>query len=49
MQGIVTFGSLEQALRAGYQVYDRTSDGYLVRARTALGWAMAVVVIRRPL
>jgi len=44
MPGIQVFKTLADALRAGYQVYDRTSDGYLVRARTANGWAMAVVV-----
>ena len=43
MPGIQVFKTLADALRAGYQVYDRTSDGYLVRARTANGWAMAVV------
>lgn len=47
MPGIVTFESLDQAIRAGYQVYDRTSDGYLVRMRTVQGWALAVVVLRR--
>jgi hypothetical protein len=44
MQGILTFRSLIQAIRAGYQVYDRTPDGYLVRTRTPRGWAMAVVL-----
>jgi hypothetical protein len=43
MAGIVVFGSVAEALRAGYQVYDRTRDGYLVRIRTAAGWAMALV------
>lgn len=46
MAGIVVFGSVAEALRAGYQVYDRTSDGYLVRIRTAAGWAMALVNIK---
>lgn len=41
--GIMIFKSLAEALRAGYQVYDRTSDGYLVRTRTAAGWAIALV------
>jgi len=43
MAGLMVFKSLADALRAGYQVYDRTSDGYLVRTRTAAGWAMALV------
>jgi hypothetical protein len=45
MAGIVTFKSLTEAIRAGFQVYDRTSEGYLVRTRTAAGWALAVVVL----
>ena len=43
MAGLMVFKSLADALRAGYQVYDRTADGYLVRTRTAAGWAMALV------
>jgi hypothetical protein len=45
MAGIVTFTSLTEAIRAGFQVYDRTSEGYLVRTRTSAGWALAVVVL----
>jgi hypothetical protein len=44
MAGVVIFKTLADALRAGYQVYDRTSDGYLVRTRTSAGWAMAMVL-----
>jgi hypothetical protein len=40
--GIVVFPSLAQAIAAGYQIYDRTSDGYLMRVRTASGWALAL-------
>jgi hypothetical protein len=40
----MVFKSVSEALRAGFQVYDRTSDGYLVRTRTDHGWAFAVVV-----
>ena len=43
MAGLMVFNSLAEALRAGYQVHDRTSDGYLVRTRTAAGWALALV------
>jgi hypothetical protein len=46
MHGIMTFSSLSEAIRAGFQVYDRTSDGYLVRTRTAAGWALAIVRVR---
>jgi hypothetical protein len=43
MAGIMVFRSVSEALRAGFQVYDRTSYGYLVRTRTSRGWALAVV------
>jgi hypothetical protein len=43
MTGFVVFTSLAEALRCGFQVYERTQDGYLVRIKTAAGWALAVV------
>ena len=46
MPGIMVFKTLADALRAGYSVYDRTDHGYLVRTRTASGWAMAIVTCR---
>ncbi len=46
MAGLMVFKSLADALRAGYQIYDRTRDGYLVRTRTQSGWAMAIVSCR---
>ncbi len=46
MPGIMVFKTLADALRAGYHVYDRTDHGYLVRTRTAAGWAMAIVSCR---
>ncbi len=42
-QGILTFPSVAAALRDGYVLYDRSSDGILVRTKTAGGWAMALV------
>jgi hypothetical protein len=43
-QGIMFFRCIAEAIRAGYQVYDRCRDGsYLVRARTSKGWALAIV------
>jgi hypothetical protein len=42
MQGLLVFDSLAEALRAGFHVYDRTGNGYLVRTRTAGGWALAL-------
>jgi hypothetical protein len=43
MQGFMVFRSLVDAVRAGYQIVDRTSDGYIVRAKTTAGWALALV------
>jgi hypothetical protein len=42
-QGVMVFGKLEDAVRNGFEVYERTSNGYLVRTRTAGGWAFALV------
>ena len=36
------FTSLEEAIRAGFEFWDRTRDGYLVRTRTPNGWALAL-------
>ncbi len=47
MSGLIVFRSLADALRAGFQIYDRTQDGYLVRTRTANGWAMALVTCKQ--
>jgi hypothetical protein len=41
MRGLLVFNSLAEALRAGFHLYERTDRGYLVRARTAGGWALA--------
>lgn len=40
---MVVFRSLKEAIDAGFQVYDRTGSGYLVRTRTSNGWALAIV------
>jgi hypothetical protein len=41
--GILVFSSVGEALRAGFEVYDRTDTGYLVRCRTTRGWALGIV------
>jgi hypothetical protein len=46
MAGIVVFTKLADALRCGFAVYHRTSDGYLMRTRTSRGWVLAVVTVR---
>jgi hypothetical protein len=35
MQGLTIFPTLAMAIDAGYQVYDRTPKGYLMRTRTS--------------
>lgn len=42
---MLVFRSLVDAINAGYQVYDRTETGYLVRTRTLRGWALAIVEV----
>jgi hypothetical protein len=44
MAGIMTFTSIEAALKAGFSIYDRTSTEILVRIKTDGGWALAIVV-----
>jgi hypothetical protein len=43
MAGLMVFKSVADAIKAGFEVYDRNADGYLVRIRTSRGWAMALV------
>jgi hypothetical protein len=45
MQGLMTFPTCAHAIRAGYEVYDDLRDGtFLVRIRTARGWAQALAL-----
>ena len=46
MAGLIVFHSLAEAIRDGFQIYDRTAGGYLVRTKTERGWAMALVRLR---
>lgn len=46
MAGVLVFKNLVEAQRAGYQIYQRTERGYLVRTRTRDGWAIAIVDLR---
>jgi len=39
------FRSVTDAINAGFQVYDRTATGYLVRTKTERGWALALVEV----
>ncbi len=42
MQGIMVFKSMLEAVSSGFQYFDRTKDGYLVRKMTPAGWALAI-------
>lgn len=44
---MLVFNSITEALSAGFQVYDRTECGYLVRIKTNAGWALALVDLRK--
>ena len=43
MSGLLVFTSLHEAIQAGYQIYERTPTGYIVRIRTSNGFAFAIV------
>lgn len=49
MPGMIVFKSLAEAIRQGYEIYDRTPNGYLVRTKTARGFALAFVDLKSPI
>jgi len=41
------FTSVQEALRQGYTIYDRTATGYLARIKTTSGlWALALINVK---
>lgn len=44
--GILVFRSLHEALRQGFQVYDKIPEGYSVRRKEPQGWALALVILK---
>lgn len=46
MQGILVFGSLADAEKAGFTFFDRTPDGILVRRTDGRVMALAIVRAR---
>jgi Ca2+-binding EF-hand superfamily protein len=42
-QGMIVFRSVGEALKAGFQIYDRTQNGYIARARIDGYWRMALI------
>jgi len=47
MQSLQVFRTLSEAIKAGYEVYDLTSDGYVLRKLTPQGWTMALAELHR--
>jgi hypothetical protein len=43
MAGVLVFRSLRVALDAGFQVYDRAPNGFIVRRKGEKGWELAIV------
>jgi len=43
MAGILVFDSIAQGIRAGFEIYERNTDGILMRTRTPKGFALALV------
>jgi hypothetical protein len=41
--GITVLRTIGEALWAGFEIYDRTATGYVVRARVNGCWQMALV------
>ncbi len=46
MTGIKVFTSLEEAQKAGFVVFDRIPDGYLVRKDFGQTFALAIVKLK---
>jgi hypothetical protein len=38
----MVFQSMGEAVASGFQFFDRTKEGYLVRKMTPAGWALAL-------
>ena len=43
MQGVLILQTLADAFAQGFEFFDRTQDGYLVRKKMPGGWALAIV------
>jgi hypothetical protein len=46
MTGIKVFTSLEEAQKAGFVVFDRIAEGYLVRKDNGNNFALAIVKVK---
>jgi Ca2+-binding EF-hand superfamily protein len=43
MQGLLVLESMAEAIAKGFEFFDRTSDGYIVRKKTSVGYMLALV------
>ncbi|MGP6156704.1 MAG: hypothetical protein ACLPYS_04160, partial [Vulcanimicrobiaceae bacterium] len=41
------YRDISEAIRAGFQIYDKTADGYIARILTTRGWAMALIDLKQ--
>ncbi len=44
MQGVLIIKNMADALAQGFEFFDKTADGFLVRKKTQRGWALAIVL-----
>jgi hypothetical protein len=44
--GMLVFHTIGEALKAGFQIYDRTPNGYIARARVDGSWQMALIELK---
>jgi hypothetical protein len=47
MNGVRVFSSVEQAQAAGFTIFERIPEGYLVRKFSGVHFALAVVKIKK--
>jgi hypothetical protein len=43
MQGLLIFKTMDDAFAQGFQFFDTTKDGFLVRKKLQCAWALAIV------
>ncbi len=48
MTGIKVFATLDEALKAGFVMFDRIPEGYLVRKDQGNNYALAIVKLKEP-
>lgn len=42
--GLMIFPTLRAAIQQGFEPYERTADGFMVRTHTSRGWALALAL-----